>query len=159
MLASINAQNTKFFVTSPLTDLLFHASRGLTNLHIGKSVRDIYSIAFEFIIILYLIGRLDSICGCRHKKTRSLQICGFRGDDLRIFNYIMISVLHYLSCHIFRINPPQSNHVREYYGQPLYPLYVVLVLPYSHYYKTAQDTPIPPLLQSSIPSVCCNACT
>lgn len=60
MLASINAQNTKFSVTSPLTGLIFHASRGLTNLHIGKSVRDICSIAFEFIIILYLIGRLDS---------------------------------------------------------------------------------------------------
>ncbi len=69
----------------------------------------------------------------------------------------MIYVLHYLSCHIFRINPPQSNHSHEYYVKPLYPLYAFLVLPYFHYYKTAQDTPIPPLPQSSNPSVCCNA--
>ena len=41
-----------------MSHLILRASKGFTNLHIGKSVRDIYSVAFEFIIILYLIGRV-----------------------------------------------------------------------------------------------------
>ena len=124
MLASINAQNTKFSVTSPLTGLIFHASRGLTNLHIGKSVRDIYSIAFEFIIILYLIWKLDFIAVVGIKKRGASKYVGSAGKQ---FTYIQlfddIYVLHYLLFHIFHINPPQTNHAHEYYGQPLYPLY------------------------------------
>ena len=77
--------------------LILRASKGFTNLHIGKSVRDIYSIAFEFIIILYLIGRLDSFAIGDKNSRGAGKYADSAGNNLRIFSYIMISVLHYLS--------------------------------------------------------------
>lgn len=63
-----------------MSHLILRASKGFTNLHIGKSVRDIYSVAFEFIIILYLIGRLYPFAVGGKKGLSKILVTGSRNN-------------------------------------------------------------------------------